>query len=199
MIPIPQDIIVAGVDEAGRGPLAGPVVAAAVILNRDRRIEGLDDSKRLTAKKRKAFFNLIMERAISVGVGIVDNGEIDDINILNATLKAMRIAVNKLSIIPDIIYVDGNQAIPDVDIKQKAIIKGDTLETPIMAASIIAKVTRDEIMIAYAEKYRNYGFERHKGYGTPQHLKALRDYGPTPIHRRSFSPVENILATKGNG
>jgi len=199
MIPIPPDILIAGVDEAGRGPLAGPVVAAAVILNRDRRIKGLDDSKRLTAEKRKAFFDLIMERAVSVGVGIVDNEEIDDINILNATLKAMRIAVNKLSIIPDIIYVDGNRTIPDVDIKQKAIIKGDTLEAPIMAASIIAKVTRDEIMIAYAEKYRNYGFERHKGYGTPQHLKALSDYGPTPIHRRSFSPVGDILVIKGNG
>ncbi|PJA26115.1 MAG: ribonuclease HII [candidate division Zixibacteria bacterium CG_4_9_14_3_um_filter_46_8] len=190
--------LVAGVDEAGRGPLAGPVVAAAVILNPDQPIPNLDDSKRLSANKRKALFDLIFSRATSVGVGLVDINEIDRINILNAALKAMRIALEKLSITPEIILVDGNRPVPGLEIEQYPLIKGDSRIPSIMAASIIAKVTRDEIMIQYSRDYPQYRFQRNKGYGTTEHIRALKEHGPSPIHRRSFNPVKELLSLAGN-
>jgi len=190
--------LVAGVDEAGRGPLAGPVVAAAVILNPDQPIPNLDDSKRLSANKRKALFDLIFSRATSVGVGLVDINEIDRINILNAALKAMRIALEKLSITPEIILVDGNRPVPGLEIEQYPLIKGDSRIPSIMAASIIAKVTRDEIMIQYSRDYPQYRFQRNKGYGTTEHIRALKEHGPCPIHRRSFNPVKELLSLAGN-
>jgi len=190
--------LVAGVDEAGRGPLAGPVVAAAVILNPDQPIPNLDDSKRLSANKRKALFGLIFSRATSVGVGLVDINEIDRINILNAALKAMRIALEKLSITPEIILVDGNRPVPGLEIEQYPLIKGDSRIPSIMAASIIAKVTRDEIMIQYSRDYPQYRFQRNKGYGTTEHIRALKEHGPCPIHRRSFNPVKELLSLAGN-
>jgi len=186
------------VDEAGRGPLAGPVVAAAVILNPDQPIPNLDDSKRLSANKRKALFDLIFSRATSVGVGLVDINEIDRINILNAALKAMRIALEKLSITPEIILVDGNRPVPGLEIEQYPLIKGDSRIPSIMAASIIAKVTRDEIMIQYSRDYPQYRFQRNKGYGTTEHIRALKEHGPCPIHRRSFNPVKELLSLAGN-
>jgi ribonuclease HII len=186
-------MLIAGVDEAGRGPLAGPVVASAVILNPDYIITGLNDSKRLSPKKRETFFNIITEKSLAVGVGIVDVGEIDKINILNAALKAMNIALKNINLNPDVIYVDGNRTIPGVEITQKAIVGGDSIEPSIMAASIIAKVTRDRIMVEYSQKYDKYGFEKHKGYCTKYHINALEKYGPCSIHRKSFAPVRNLL------
>ncbi len=186
-------MLIAGVDEVGRGPLAGPVVASAVILDPDHIISGLQDSKRLSPRKREAFFDIIMGNSIAVGVGVVGVKEIDDINILNASLKAMNKALNDMDINPDVIYVDGNRTVPGIEIEQYAIIKGDSLKPSIMAASIIAKVTRDKMMIEYSKKYCNYGFERHKGYGTKYHLNALKEHGPCSLHRRSFAPVRNLI------
>ncbi|MBD3169150.1 MAG: ribonuclease HII [candidate division Zixibacteria bacterium] len=190
-------LLIAGVDEAGRGPLAGPVVAGAVILNPDIAINGLNDSKLIPDEKREFLYDLILERALGVGVGIVGEKEIDRLNILNATFKAMQIALNQLKQNPDIIYVDGNRTIPELKARQMAIIKGDTRIPEIMAASIIAKVTRDRLMIDYSKKYACYGFERHKGYATPEHYKAIKENGPCPIHRMSFAPFREMFLFGG--
>ena len=176
---------ICGIDEAGRGPLAGPVVAGAVILDKTKEILYLNDSKKLSEKKREALFDEIMEKAIAVGVGIVDEKVIDDINILQATYRAMRMAIDNLKVKPQILLNDA-VIIPDVDIPQEKIIKGDAKSVSIAAASIIAKVTRDRLMTEYDEKYPDYGFAGHKGYGTAAHIEKIKEIGPCPIHRRSF-------------
>ncbi|MFN3966326.1 MAG: ribonuclease HII [Endomicrobiia bacterium] len=178
--------IIAGVDEAGRGPLAGPVVSAAVILPPDLIIEGIKDSKLLTEDQREELFNKICSSAIAYGIGIVNNKVIDKINIFNATYKAMRIAVRKLSIRPDLILVDGPFEIPKIHIPQKPIISGDRKSASIVCASILAKVTRDRIMYKYDKIYPQYGFCRNKGYATIEHRIALKNYGTVEIHRQSF-------------
>lgn len=175
----------AGIDEAGRGPLAGPVVAAAVVFYPDSYIEGVNDSKKLSPKKREALASIISEEAVSVSTGIVNEREIDRINILQATYQAMRQAVAGLSVQPEHILVDGH-AIPNMQIRQTAIVGGDHQVFSIAAASIIAKVTRDQIMCRYDEKFPEYGFAKHKGYPTRQHVEALFKLGPCPIHRESF-------------
>lgn len=177
---------IAGIDEAGRGPLAGPVVAAAVILPRGCVIEGVDDSKKLSAKKREYLFEIIKEKSLSWATGIVDEKIIDEINILNATREAMRTAVWGLDVVPDYLLVDAEN-IPGVKAKCTPIIKGDTLSISIAAASIIAKVTRDRIMEQYDKIYPEYGFSKHKGYGTAEHMAIIREKGLCPIHRRSFT------------
>lgn len=178
--------LVCGVDEAGRGPLAGPVCAAAVILPRDLEIEGLNDSKKLSDKRRRALYEVITEQAISYGIAMVDEKVIDEINILQATFLAMRQAVLQLSEKPALALVDGNREPDFGDIPIKTIIKGDSLSANIAAASILAKVTRDRFMEEQDAIYPQYGFCVHKGYGTKAHYEALRTYGPCPIHRRSF-------------
>lgn len=183
--------LIAGVDEAGRGPLAGPVFAAAVILPKAARIKGLDDSKKLSPAKREKVFDLIMERAVSVGVGTCDEGEIDRINILQATFLAMAQAVDALSQKPDIVLVDGNKTIPKIDISQKAVIGGDAKCACIAAASVVAKVLRDRYMKDLHIKHPEYGFDRHKGYGTKEHFYSIRRSGACPAHRKSF--LKNIL------
>jgi uncharacterized protein (TIGR00252 family) len=183
--------MVAGIDEAGRGPWAGPVVAAAVIWPEDFYLDGLKDSKALTPKKRNEFFKIIKEKAISYGVGIINAEEIDRVNILQATFKAMRQALAQLQSPPQFLLVDGKHRIPEIDIPQLALVKGDSLSLSIAAASILAKVTRDEIMLGLEEKFPDYGFSRHKGYGTALHQKALKRFGPSRLHRFSFRPVEN--------
>jgi ribonuclease HII len=188
--------IIAGVDEAGRGPLAGPVVAAAVILFDDK-IEGLRDSKKLSAKKREALFQEINEKAVSVGIGIVDEKEIDRTNILAATHKAMQMALGRLNKKPTLALIDGYK-LPNQVIPNKGIIKGDTKIESIMAASIIAKVTRDAIMLEYNKIFPEYGFAKHKGYGTKYHMEALIELKATPIHRVSFKPVALNLPTVNN-
>lgn len=176
---------ICGVDEAGRGPLCGPVVAAAVILNKDAHLEGVNDSKKLSEKKREKLFDDIMQNAVAVGIGISDVEVIEEINILNATKEAMKEAINNLSIKPDFILIDGNQNI-SIDIDRKTIISGDALSESIAAASIIAKVTRDRMLREYDKEYPEYGFAKHKGYGTKQHIEAIKKYGLTKIHRPSF-------------
>ncbi|MES2503951.1 MAG: ribonuclease HII [Myxococcota bacterium] len=184
---------IAGLDEAGRGPLAGPVVAAAVILNPKRRISGLSDSKKLNEKQREALIEPIFERSLGVGIGIVSAETIDQINILQASLLAMKLAVQDLKIPVHEVWVDGNQRVKfEIDIVQKTFVGGDDLHRCIMAASIVAKVHRDRLMLAYAEQFPVYGFERHKGYGTEMHLSALAQFGPCAIHRNSFAPVRNL-------
>lgn len=178
--------LVCGVDEAGRGPLAGPVCAAAVILPRDLEIEGLNDSKKLSDKRRRALYEVITEQAISYGIAMVDEKVIDEINILQATFLAMRQAVLQLSEKPALALVDGNREPDFGDIPIKTIIKGDSLSANIAAASILAKVTRDRFMEEQDALYPEYGFAVHKGYGTRAHYDALRQYGPCPIHRRTF-------------
>lgn len=178
--------IVAGVDEAGRGPLAGPVCAAAVILPTDCEIEGLDDSKKISEKKRERLYNVIIEKAVSYSIQLVDNSVIDDVNILNATYIAMTNAVNNLDIKPDFVLIDGNRQPPELKISSEAIVKGDSKSMSIAAASILAKVTRDRFMIELAKKYPEYEFERHKGYGTKLHREKLIEFGPCEIHRRTF-------------
>lgn len=177
--------LVCGVDEAGRGPLCGPVVAAAVILNKDEMIEGVNDSKKLSEKKRENLYDIIIKKAIAVGVGISDVDIIEDINILNATKLAMKQAINNLKINPDFVLIDGNQMI-DIDIDAQTVVSGDAKSESIAAASIIAKVTRDRLLIEYDKKYPEYGFAKHKGYGTKAHIEAIKKYGLTPIHRASF-------------
>lgn len=177
---------VGGIDEVGRGPYAGPVVTACVILPKGCKIEGINDSKKLSLKKREELFDIIKEKAISVGVGIVDNYEIDQLNILQATYKAMRIAIENMSIKPQQLLVDA-VTIPEIDIPQEAIIKGDAKSISIGAASIIAKVIRDRMMVEYAKKYPQYGFESNVGYGSKYHEEAIRKYGLCDIHRRSFT------------
>lgn len=181
---------IGGIDEAGRGPLAGPVVAAVVVFKPGTKIEGINDSKKLSEAKRDELFEIIKEEALDYGIGIVQKDEIDEYNILNATYMAMKKAVNCLKQKPDYLLVDAAH-IPDVDIEQKSIIKGDSKSISIAAASIIAKVTRDSIMYEYDKMYPEYGFASHKGYGTDQHYKAIREHGITSIHRRSF--LKNIL------
>ncbi len=184
--------VIAGIDEAGRGPLAGPVVAAAVYLPDNCEMDGLTDSKKLTEKKRDRFYDQILEHAVCVGVGIVDHETIDAINILQATKLAMIRAVQQMKQTPDILLIDGNQTI-EWDGPQKAIVKGDSLSLSIAAASVIAKVTRDRIMVENASHYTNYGFEKNKGYGSKTHLKAIEKYGPCCIHRKSFKGVREFV------
>lgn len=178
----------AGVDEVGRGPLAGPVVAAAVILPEVFSLEGLDDSKKLTHLQRLEMLEKINSTALALAVGIVDHEEIDSINILRASLLAMEKAVNNLLMKPDFLLIDGNQR-TSLPIPQKTIIKGDSRCCSIAAASIVAKVVRDELMVQYHELYPQYNFKTHKGYATREHLEAIRKYGPCPIHRKSFRGV----------
>jgi ribonuclease HII len=183
---------IAGIDEAGRGPLAGPVVAAAVILPIIFNAEGLNDSKQLTQGEREELRERILSEALSVGVGIVDVDYIDRYNILQATYEAMRQAVKQCNPVPELLLLDAVK-VPGLSIPQVPIIKGDTLSHSIAAASIIAKTTRDQIMADYAEEYPEYGFEEHKGYSAPVHYQALDRYGPCPIHRRSFKPIADRL------
>ncbi|MGE6378043.1 ribonuclease HII [Peribacillus muralis] len=184
--------ILAGIDEVGRGPLAGPVVTSAVILPESFYLPGLNDSKKISESKRELFYEMIYKEALSIGVGIVHSDVIDEINIYQATKKAMIAAVNDLSDLPDHLLIDAMEL--DVPLPQLSLIKGDARSISISAASIIAKVTRDRMMKDYGEKYPEYGFEKHMGYGTSQHLDALDKHGLTPWHRRSFAPVKEIAA-----
>ena len=183
---------VAGIDEAGRGPLAGPVVAAAVILDPEAIPDGLADSKQLDADEREAAFHRISKSAVAVGVGIADVDQIDRINILNATMVAMASAVAQLSTLPQVALVDGNR-VPNLPCRCEAVVKGDARCLSIAAASIVAKVTRDRMMIALALTHPGYGFEKHKGYATAEHREALRRLGPSPLHRRTFRTVQLAL------
>ena len=176
---------ICGVDEAGRGPLAGPVYAAAVILPRGLVIEGLNDSKKLTEKRREVLYDVIVEQAVAYGIGSADEKEIDEINILQATFLAMRRAIARLSVRPDLALIDGNRD-SDFGVPAETVVGGDGRSANIAAVSILAKVTRDRVMLEYAEQYPQYGFDVHKGYGTKRHYEALREYGPCPIHRQSF-------------
>lgn len=186
---------VAGLDEAGRGAWAGPVVTAAVIFSPDVVISGVNDSKKLTAKKREVLFDEIVSRCTTYGVGMIDSVEIDQINILEATKKAMLLAIQSLSQRPDFLLVDGNMRL-NTEIAQEAIIDGDALSHSIAAASIIAKVTRDRLMNSVAGEFPGYGFEKHKGYGTKIHQEALRLNGILPIHRKSYGPIREIITLK---
>jgi ribonuclease HII len=183
--------LICGIDEAGRGPLAGPVVVAAVIMPKDSMIEGVNDSKKVSEKKREILYEKIIDEAISYGVGIIDQKEIDRINILNATKEGLTMAVQELNSKPDLIIVDALNKIDTLGIPYKSIIKGDAKCYSIAAASIIAKVTRDRIMRQWDEVYPQYGFSKHKGYGTSEHIKAIKEYGLCPLHRLSF--VKNIV------
>ena len=176
---------ICGIDEAGRGPLAGPVVAAAVILPKGLKIPYLNDSKQLSAKRREELFDIIMEKALAVGVGVASPERIDEINILQATYEAMRQAVAELKVKPQILLNDAVY-IPGLDLPQEKIIKGDAKSLSIAAASVIAKVTRDRMMKAYHEIFPEYGFDKHKGYGSKEHIAMIQTLGPCPIHRRSF-------------
>lgn len=182
-----------GVDEAGRGPLAGPVCAAAVILPFGLEIEGLNDSKKLTDKKRRSLFEIIKKEAVAYGIALVDEKRIDEINILQATFEAMREAVSQLSVTPEFVLVDGNRD-PKLSVPTMTVIKGDARSANIAAASILAKVTRDTLMEEMAQKYPQYGFEIHKGYGTKKHYDALRENGPCEIHRMTF--LRSFYGTK---
>ena len=179
---------VAGIDEAGRGPLAGPVVAAAVIIAPDRRIKGLADSKLLPPERREELFHVIQERALAVGVGVVDHETIDRINILQATRRAMTEALAALAVTPELVITDF-VALAGLPCPQRNLVAGDRRSASVAAASIVAKVTRDRMMVEVDAQFPEYGFARHKGYATPEHLAALDRHGPCPIHRRSFSGV----------
>ncbi|MFL2483429.1 MAG: ribonuclease HII [Verrucomicrobia bacterium] len=181
---------VAGIDEAGRGPLAGPVIAAAVILPKDFPDIGLNDSKRLSAKRREAIYNMITDSNSNViwGFAVVDQDIIDEINILNATYEAMRLAALSLSLKPDYVIIDG-KPIKNCPFRNHSIVKGDSKSLSISAASVIAKVERDRIMLKYSNEFPLYAFDRHKGYGTKVHMDALKEHGPCRIHRKSFAPV----------
>ncbi len=183
---------IAGVDEVGRGPLAGPVVAAAVILDPNRPIDGLMDSKKLTEKKREGLHDEIIAHSLAYAIGRVDVAEIDALNIHHASLLAMQLAIEGLPILPDQVLVDGCYC-PPCAVPIQAIIKGDQTEPSISAASIIAKVIRDREMVEYAQQYPGYSFEAHKGYGTKKHLAAMEELGITPIHRKSYAPVKALL------
>lgn len=187
-----SDYFVCGVDEVGRGPLAGPVVAAAVILDPLRPIEGLADSKKLSERRREQLYGEIARSALAWAVGRAESTEIDDINILQASLLAMRRAVEALSLTPSLALIDGNRC-PDVDCETRAVIGGDATEPSISAASIMAKVTRDREMVSLDQRYPDYGFAAHKGYPTRQHLAALQTFGPLAVHRQSFGPVKKIV------
>ena len=186
--------LICGIDEAGRGPLAGPVVVAAAIMPRNSMIEGVNDSKKVSEKKREKLYDLITDEAIAYGVGIIDQKEIDRINILNATKEGLTMAVKELNPKPDLIIVDALSKIDTEGIPYKSIIKGDAKCYSIACASIIAKVTRDRIMRQWDEVYPQYGFIKHKGYGTAAHISAIKEYGLCPLHRLSF--VKNIVNTK---
>ena len=181
---------ICGIDEVGRGPLAGPVVAGAVILPKDCDILYLNDSKKLSEKKRELLYDEIMEKAVATGIGIVGPNVIDEINILQATYEAMRIAISNLKVRPDLLLNDA-VTIPEVEIRQVPIIKGDAKSASIAAASIIAKVTRDRLMVQYDEVLPGYGFASNKGYGSAMHIQAIKDTGATPIHRQSF--IKNFI------
>ena len=185
--------LVCGVDEAGRGPLAGPVCAAAVILPANIDIPGLDDSKKLTDKRRRELFPIIQEQAIAYAIAFADHEEIDNINILQATFLAMERAINGLSVRPEVALIDGNRQ-KDFGLTVETIVQGDSRSASIAAASILAKVTRDDVMLEMAEKYPQYGFEVHKGYGTKAHYAALAENGPSPIHRMTF--LKKLYGTK---
>lgn len=187
---------IAGLDEAGRGPLAGPVVAAAVILPGRCRLAGLDDSKQLSPSEREELYGLIRQRAVAVGIGSASHEEIDRLNILEATRLAMQRAVASISPSPDCLLIDA-VTLPASGLPARSIIKGDTLSVSIAAASIVAKVTRDRLMFEYHRLYPEYNFESHKGYGTEEHMQQLMTYGPCPIHRRTFAPVAQALARTG--
>mgnify|MGYP001147576020 CR=1 FL=1 len=182
---------ICGIDEAGRGPLAGPVVIAAVIMPRNSMIEGVNDSKKVSEKKREKLYEEITSSSIAWAVGIIDQNEIDDINILNATKKGLTQALTELEQRPDIILVDALTKIDTLGIPYESIIKGDAKSYSIAAASIVAKVTRDRIMRQWDEIYPQYGFEKHKGYGTAMHINAIKEYGPCPLHRKSF--IKNFI------
>jgi len=186
--------LIAGIDEAGRGPLAGPVVASSVVFSKGTYIEGVNDSKKVSAKKRNLFYDEIISKALYVGIGIVHSKEIDELNILEATKNAMRLSVLDLGITPDLLLVDGNQ-IEFSEYNQENIIKGDSKSFSIASASIIAKVTRDRMMDNYAKILPQYGFEKHKGYGTKYHFEAISKFKSSVIHRKSFKPVKNHLAS----
>jgi len=192
LIKTSQYVLVAGVDEAGRGPLAGPVVAAAVIVDPLKPIDGLADSKILTERKRDGLFEIIKADALSWSVGIASVEEIDEFNILQATLLAMQRAVNGLAIQPDEVLIDGNR-LPSLLIPAQAIVKGDSKVKVISAASIVAKVVRDKIMVDYCQKYPDFSFHLHKGYGTQQHLAEIEQFGFLPIHRKTFNPVKTMI------
>ena len=177
--------LLCGVDEAGRGPLAGPVCAAAVILPRGLEIEGLNDSKKLSEKKREALFDVITGKALAYGIAFADVEEIERLNILEATFLAMNRAIEKLRIKPELALIDGNRN-KGITVPSRCVVKGDSKCADIAAASILAKVTRDRLMLEMAEKYPQYHFQQHKGYGTKLHYEAIREYGPSPIHRLSF-------------
>ena len=176
---------ICGVDEAGRGPLAGPVCAAAVILPKHLEISGLNDSKKLSDKRRRELFPLIQQQAIAYGIAFASREEIDEMNILQATFLAMRRALKQLDVKPDLALIDGNRQ-ADFGVSARTVVKGDSLSANIAAASILAKVTRDDLMIQMGQQYPGYGFEIHKGYGTKAHYTALRELGPSPIHRLTF-------------
>lgn len=193
--------LVAGVDEAGRGPLAGPVVAAVAVLKPEtladtakmEKLKGINDSKKLTAKKREALFDIIKEELFEVGVGVVDHETIDRVNILQATFLAMKMALGNIKTKPEYLLVDGKFIVPNLSLRQEAVIDGDALVFSIATASIIAKVTRDRLMEEYDRQYPAYGFAKHAGYGTKMHMDALKELGPCPIHRKTFKPISDIL------
>jgi ribonuclease HII len=186
---------IAGVDEAGRGPLAGPVVAAACILPEDLLLEGIDDSKKLLPRERFALFEKIKSlSSIHYGIGIIDALIIDQVNILQATFQAMLLAISALQLKPDFLLVDGNR-LPSTDLPALAVVKGDTRCQSIAAASVLAKETRDALMLTYHEQWPQYNFLSHKGYGTKEHLRALEKYGPCPIHRMTFEPLKSRFVT----
>ncbi len=182
---------IAGIDEAGRGPLAGPVVVGIAIMKPESFIEGINDSKKISEKKREMLYDTITEEAVDWAVGIIDQNEIDKINILNATKKALHMAIDNLKVKPDRILVDALEHIDTCGIPYTSIIKGDAKIYSISAASIIAKVTRDRIMQEYDEIYPQYGFTNHKGYGTAKHIQAIKQYGPCPLHRKTF--IKNFI------
>jgi ribonuclease HII len=183
--------LMAGIDEVGRGPLAGPVVAAAVILPTNFYLPGIDDSKKLSEQKREQFFAEISEKALSIGIGLIENNEIDEINIFAATKRAMLTAISQLEPKPDFLLVDAVKL--ETDYPSEAIIKGDGLSISIAAASIVAKVTRDRVLKEYDQLYPQYGFARNAGYGTKEHIQAIELHGITPIHRKSFSPIKEYI------
>lgn len=186
----PQYLQICGIDEAGRGPLAGPVVAGACILPEDAQILYLNDSKKLSAKKRELLYDEICEKAVAYSIGIASPQRIDEINILQATYEAMQQAVAGLSVTPDLLLVDAVR-IPDVPMKQVGIVQGDAKSVSIAAASILAKVTRDRMMLELDSAYPEYGFAKHKGYGSAMHIQAIKKYGPSPIHRKTF--IKNFV------
>lgn len=189
--------LICGIDEAGRGPLAGPVVVAAVIMPKESMIEGVNDSKKVSEKKREILYEQIVKEAISYSVGIIDQKEIDEINILNATKKGLTLAIKELKVRPDRILVDALTKIDTCHIPYTSIIKGDAKSYSIAAASIIAKVTRDRIMREWDEVYPQYGFQKHKGYGTKKHIEAIEEYGLCPLHRLSFVKHINVHSKNG--